>query len=200
MHAKGDANLLIVQSEIACAETGQQSVLIGDDTDLVVLLSHHAKLSHGKLLFHSEPRKASLKGSVYLDIAAGQTALGQEVCDHILFVHALLGCDTTSLVYGIGKSAALNLARNNQHFREQASIFLQSQPQVDDIIKAGEMRWSACMVGNQESHWMNCDWPSFWTEQHQVLRLWTPSIYPLHQQPPNIIPWGSITKSNPGKG
>ena len=32
--------------------------------------------------------------------------LGMELCENILFIHALLGCDTTSSVFGIGKGAS----------------------------------------------------------------------------------------------
>ena len=42
-HASGDADLLIFQKAVQCATTNK-TVLIGDDTDLLVLLCHHASL------------------------------------------------------------------------------------------------------------------------------------------------------------
>ena len=54
----------------------------------------------------------------------------------LLFLHAILGCDTTSRVPGIGKAAALKKYANSLHFREQAKVF-NSLSTVDDIVVAG---------------------------------------------------------------
>ena len=63
--------------------------------------------------------------------------LGDDVCHDLLFLHAILGCDTTSRVHGIGKAAALKKYANSLHFREQAKVF-NSPSTVDDIVVAGE--------------------------------------------------------------
>lgn len=42
VHAKGDADLLIVQTAVESA-TRCDSILVGDDTDMLVLLCHHGK-------------------------------------------------------------------------------------------------------------------------------------------------------------
>ena len=64
--------------------------------------------------------------------------LGDDVCHDLLFLHAILRCDTTSRVHGIGKAAALKkYANNSSHFREQANVF-NSCSTVDDIVLAGE--------------------------------------------------------------
>ena len=36
------------------------------------------------------------------------TELGEGICDNILFLHAILGCDTTSRLYEIGKGTVPN--------------------------------------------------------------------------------------------
>ena len=36
-------------------------------------------------------------------MAVMKTVPGPEVCNCMLFVHAIMGCDTTSSLYGIGK-------------------------------------------------------------------------------------------------
>jgi hypothetical protein len=38
-------------------------------------------------------------------------------------MHAILGCDTTSHIHGLGKGSALNLMCTNQVFQEQAEVF-----------------------------------------------------------------------------
>ena len=63
--------------------------------------------------------------------------LGDDVCHDLLFLHAILGCNTTSRVHGIGKAAALKRYANSIHFREQAKVF-NSPSTVDDIVVAGE--------------------------------------------------------------
>ena len=60
-----------------------------------------------------------------------------DVCHDLLFLHAILGCDTTSRVHGIGKAAALKKYANSLNFREQAKVF-NSPSTVDDIVVAGE--------------------------------------------------------------
>ena len=41
-------------------------------------------------------------------IDAAQQALG-DVCKSLLFVHAMTGCDTTSAMFGVGKTQAFNV-------------------------------------------------------------------------------------------
>ena len=57
---QADADLLIVQKTIESA-TSMDTVLIGEDTDLLVLLIHHMP-SHGKEIFFASDRKLSTKG------------------------------------------------------------------------------------------------------------------------------------------
>ena len=135
-HAAADADLLIVQTAIAVSAT-HNTILIGDDTDLLVLLCHHAKDTTNRIFFKSEPRKLSLKSSVFLDITASRPMLGDAVCEHILFAHALLGCDTTSRVFGIGKPVGLAKLRKDI-FLQQADTFSIGHSSKEDIINAGE--------------------------------------------------------------
>ena len=55
----------------------------------------------------------------------------------LLFLRAMLGCDTTSRVHGIGKGAALKKYANSLHFRKQAKVF-NSSFTVNDVVVAGE--------------------------------------------------------------
>ena len=103
-HDSGDADLLIVQKAVesaSCVET----VLVGDDPDLLVLLLHHVPMESKDIFFASE-RKKNSKGRVW-NIKEVQAALGPVLCKNILFSHALLGCDTTSRLFGIGKGSIL---------------------------------------------------------------------------------------------
>ena len=99
IQSKGDADVEIVKAAVSMSSNKSTSV-IGEDTDLLVLLLHHASTSNdNKLYFYSD------KGSpatVY-DIKVMKKLLGYDVCSSLLFLHAFTGCDTTSAVFGIGK-------------------------------------------------------------------------------------------------
>ena len=55
-HGPGDADLWIVQKAVQSA-TISKTVLVGEDTDLIVLLYYHASLDSHNLFFHPEPKK-----------------------------------------------------------------------------------------------------------------------------------------------
>ena len=110
-------------------------MLVGDDTDLLVLI-HLAGENKHDIHFRPEPKKG---GEVrYMGVNSIKHKLGDQVCRHILFVHAFLGCDTTSRVFGIGKATGLKLIQDTEAFREQAEVFRSKRATKDDIITAGE--------------------------------------------------------------
>uniref|UniRef100_UPI00358ECD2A uncharacterized protein n=1 Tax=Myxine glutinosa TaxID=7769 RepID=UPI00358ECD2A len=135
-HASGDADLLIVQKAVQCATTNN-TVLMGDDTDLLVLLCYHASLDSHDLFFCSESRKTTKKPRIW-NIKATKQLLGPDICKHILFLHAVLGCDTTSRLHGIGKGASLKKFKESDIFREQAEVFYAHSASTDDVAEAGE--------------------------------------------------------------
>ena len=55
-YAKSDADFLIVQKAVETAEYSN-TVVLGDDTDLLVLLIYHTKLNHKEIFFIPEPKK-----------------------------------------------------------------------------------------------------------------------------------------------
>ena len=56
----------------------------------------------------------------------------------MLFAHAVLGCDTTSRVFSMGKGLALKHIRSDKYFITQAEVFLQENATLADISSAGE--------------------------------------------------------------
>ncbi|KAL8599197.1 hypothetical protein ACOMHN_007913 [Nucella lapillus] len=101
-------------------------VLIGEDTDLLILLLHHCTPDHHPVFFTST-RSSSAK---VWDIQAVQSVLGEDVCKHILFAHAIGGCDTVSGLFSIGKSIPFKKVMESADFREQTDVFI--QPPVSD--------------------------------------------------------------------
>ena len=134
-HADGDADLLIVLKAIESAKT-QETVLIGDDTDLLILLCYHTTFDLHPLHLKSEPKSNSNKNRLW-NIQAVKRQLGTEVCNNILFLHAILGCDTTSRLHGIGKGKSVKKFRECSYFHEQVILF-DSTSVVEDVIAVGE--------------------------------------------------------------
>lgn len=135
LQAQGDADLLIVQTAVQQALT-RTTVLVGDDTDLLVLSIFHYKSK--ELYFMSEPQLKSNENRQFLSISKVVNILGKEGKENILFIHALLGCDTTSRLFGVGKTDSLKLILENKCIMDMANIFLTFPKQHDEIASAGE--------------------------------------------------------------
>ena len=105
LHADDDADVLIVKKAIAVSQTANTAV-IGDDNDLLVLLLYHARnIESFEIFFHPEPKQYAKRKPITVSIHSAVIKLGVELCENILFIYALLGCDTISSVLGIGKGA-----------------------------------------------------------------------------------------------
>ena len=134
-YASSDADVLIAQKTIESASV-QDSVLVGDDTDLIVLLLYHSNPTGKGLFFAPEPKK-NAKQQVW-DLKQAKRDIGPFVCKHILFLHALLGCDTTSRLFGIGKAAIMKTFRTNTVLQQSAKVFDDESAAPEEIAVAGE--------------------------------------------------------------
>lgn len=134
-HATGDADLLIVKTAIASSKKNK-TLLIGSDTDLLCLLLHYSEEIDHHLYLKNEP-KNGVRGKIW-DIKQLSSALGKEVCKCILFAHAILGCDTTSKPYGIGKMKALELLTTDFTFQTFAGKFYEKNISTQEIVRVGE--------------------------------------------------------------
>lgn len=143
-HVLGDADLFIVQKAVECAAT-QNTELVGDNTDLLVLLIYHAKLESHSLFFKETTKKPRV-----WDIKDVQKKLGSEVCTHILFLHAIAGCDKTSLLYDIGKGVPIEKFTTSDPFCKQAAVFDAQSPSRKDVVSAGEKALLCLYNGNPE--------------------------------------------------
>ena len=65
------------------------------------------------------------------------------LCDNILFLHAIVGCDTSRL-FGIEECIALKGAMDNQNFCLQAGVFSDPSAEKNNIISTGE-RANVCL-------------------------------------------------------
>ena len=101
IEAPEDADVVIVQTAIETAKTFK-TVVVADDTDILVLLLCHTTSDCSHIYFSPECKQGlpNTAGT----IREMQQDLCPEVCSLLPFCHALLGCDTTGHVYDIGKA------------------------------------------------------------------------------------------------
>lgn len=135
LQADGDADYLIAKTAVEMSKE-TETIVIGEDTDLLVLLCHHADPNSHRIVFKSG-KNVSGKKKIW-DIQKTITILGTQVCKLLPFIHAVTGCDTTSRLYSVGKAVALKKAKNDKHFTRQGEIFMNTASTKKDVIKAGE--------------------------------------------------------------
>ena len=113
----------------------KETVLIGDDPYLLVLLLHHTDMDAHEVFLKSEPKKSTQQNKIWF-IRQYKQLLGPDVCDHILFIHAILGCDVISRLFGLGKGLAVKRIKSDFQFCQQAKVFTQIGQAKEDIIMA----------------------------------------------------------------
>ena len=135
VYAPGDADVLIVHTTLQTALLGP-TVLIGEDTDLLVLLISKIEEQHQDIYFAPKKKTAHMTRRIW-NIHALSRSMGNALCRSILFLHAIGGCDTTSRLFGVGKGTIVKKYIDTTGFREYVDMFLQSSI-ADDIIRYGE--------------------------------------------------------------
>ena len=81
------------------------------------------------------------KAAQLWDIKETKILLGPTICQHALFLRAILGCDTVSRVHGLGKGQVLKKLHSDtkdRYFCEQALIFTDKHVVKDDVVSAGD--------------------------------------------------------------
>ena len=139
--SEGDADVIIAQKALALVKSCQVLV-ISDDTDILVLLLHHAQLSD-KLFMETK------KHTISINVA--KQALGQELCLCLPFAHAISGCDTTSALYSVGKVKVLKLLQSSQKLRSDVLIFGDTSASKQDICDVGEQFVQALYSGGSKA-------------------------------------------------
>ena len=131
-HASADADTLIAKTAIDAVQD-QNVTLVADDTDILCLLLFHLSVN--------APYRLTMKtkSARQYDIKLLKESLGVEMCRHILFAHAITGCDT-SRIHGIGKPTVMKLLSTDLIFRRVSEEFLNSENRFnsDTIATAGE--------------------------------------------------------------
>lgn len=133
-HANCDANLLIVKTVVRYASTWT-TILVGDDTDLWVLLCYYADMNSYPIYFTPRKKQKAKEATVW-NIQYTKSKLGESICNNILFIHAVLGCNSTSRIYGLGKGMALRIFEQSEELRKSAAVFCRKDATKEDVVDA----------------------------------------------------------------
>lgn len=153
IHAVSDADVLIVKTAVASASS-KKTVVLGEDTDLLVLLCYHADVSANNIYFISGRNLKNAKLVKQWDVTRTKNILGLNVCRMLPVIHALTGCDTTSKISGVGKAAALKKFMSNAFIQEQSKVFLDNTTIQEDVSAAGE-KLIVCLYGGASHEQLN---------------------------------------------
>ena len=125
-HSSADADYNIVST--ACTMAMRRSVtVVGEDTDLLVLLVHHLTPQHHAIFLQTATR--------IINIRTLQNHLDPDMTTSLLFLHAITGCDSVSRPYGIGKAMAMSKC---SQLKDHAGTFLKPNQNRDEVSKHGQ--------------------------------------------------------------
>ena len=96
-NCEGNTDTEIVQAVIGTSKYGS-TTLIGENTDLLVILLYFMNPDNKSMFFHSDKKARNLI-QVY-NINNLKLLLGEPSCSHMLFLRS----DTTSRIFGIGRN------------------------------------------------------------------------------------------------
>ena len=122
-----DADRDIANQAVQHCVAGIDVCVIGEDTDVLVLLAHFLHQAGtdatGRLFYTSEIRSKKTGEYTSWNVPYLCECLGDRILQVLLVVHAAGGCDTTSGMFNHGKGEVLALAVADDVFHECLSMF-----------------------------------------------------------------------------
>ena len=135
IQAEGDADVDIAKTAVNSTIL-HSTTLIGEDTDLLMLLLHYC-MSDGKPLYFRSDNQSRNNQKVY-NINQMKHLLGSQLCTQLLFLHSFTGCDSTSRVYGVGKKSVFQkIMKDDQVLILCAETFTSRGMSIAEIKKLG---------------------------------------------------------------
>ena len=135
--ALNDTDTLIVEKALEFAASGVPVTVVANDTDILVLLVYHFHHGMADICMRSEVSKRGSSGSELIQIRSLCDAIGQVACQQILVVHAISGCDTTSSLFGQGKSGVWKKTNKNKAALKLSEIIGSCESTHIDVVSAG---------------------------------------------------------------
>lgn len=128
-----DADRLIVTTAIDIAQTSESVVIVGEDTDLIILLTALAPSSPHIVLMR--PGKGASKNTLY---SPNKFKFSDAAKNNILFLHAFSGCDTTSAFFRQVKMKFVNTLEKSKYLQDAVEIFKDDCVTADEIDTVGQ--------------------------------------------------------------
>lgn len=132
--AEADADVDIASAAFEKAALGATAVVVGQDTDLLVLLTSLSTNSMD-IWFHRPGSRGGKSSSFHIP---KQRALLKQNLDIILFLHAVTGCDTTSTFFRKSKLKALQILDKKSELKQNVTLFNKPDVTPEEISAAGE--------------------------------------------------------------
>ncbi|XP_062517868.1 uncharacterized protein LOC134193097 [Corticium candelabrum] len=153
-HAPGDADLLSVQKSVESAKM-LTTILVGDDTDLLILLCYHSSLHSHRVFFQPEPKKSTKNPRVW-NIQVVKEQLGPEICTHVLYCMPSL--DVIQLPTCVALEKELPLRSSNQvyTFESKLKCSMHSQLPAKMLLLQDCKHWFVCTMGNLQKDLICC--------------------------------------------
>src|ERR1700761_7518186 len=133
-HAEEDADYLIVNTAIESVCHSGCVVLVGEDTDPLVMLTALVSPSSTSTIYFLEPGKGS-SGKMLFDSKSFKYP--QYIRDNILFLHAFSECDTTSSFFRQGKLKFVKTLVRNEELGKVVQVFKNPNAERQEIEEAG---------------------------------------------------------------
>lgn len=138
---------MILQTAANVADS-KNNIIATDDTVILVLLIHHVGKQRFGVWFQPNPKRTENRTWTRWDIKVAKLKQGNK--DHIMFAHAILGCDTTSQIFGIGKKTAVEELNSDKHFLQNGKVFMEDTSTKESIVKSGESAIIALYKGTTD--------------------------------------------------
>ena len=129
------------------------------------------------IYFLSETKKSQKKSLQVWKISNLISKAGKIVTDHLLFIHAWTGCDTTSATYGLGKANLLKKIQVSEEIQRIAHLMYNYSVMPEEVGRAG-IRLFLILFGGKDGDSLN-------SLQYEFLEMITASkVVNPHKLPP----------------
>lgn len=113
-----DADVEIVQTAVEISSRYDSVVIVGEDIDFLVIQTSLQKQYSN--IYFKKPGKGSTAMAPY---SSKSFKHEKKIVEHILFLHAFSGCDTTSAVFNAGKAKLISVLKKNMHLPEPLKVY-----------------------------------------------------------------------------
>lgn len=141
--ANEDADHLIVATALEVSQEHEKVVVVGEDTDLLIMLNALATPSAN--IYFSKPGRGTTPSKVY---GPNSFKLADNIRRPLIFLHAISGCDTTSALFKQGKKKVVKLLVKNECLLEEIKPFFEHDTKAEAIAEAG-LRFLTTLYGGR---------------------------------------------------